>query len=469
MMRRVTIQTGRAIGKSFQRNQFMFCTTKTSGIINTPLTAQVQEATQKIVTEVKDGGPTNAVSKEPEVAQVAAPVEELKPEDFYKAMTQQEIKSGPFIEHQEMIKPDKQSVPEKDHAFVEKKLNWKQQLKVIWEHMKHSLIDVWKDTKILYAILKKNGIQEVNYSMVELKEKRRITMDLFKFMPYTVFLVVPGAELLMPPYVLLFPNSTPSEFLTSAQKGDIRRELDNTQLQGYNNFVRSIPKFGKLLDIDPIHLYESLSNLQNTEGREKDRQLFNASDFESKINSFLAKQNKDQLISRIGLNTLNSQELENLFKMFSRKFVPSYNWVNLAYSIPFRFPCWLLKFIAKQLKDKNAARFTNNIFYKFSFTLDNGPLSVLKKYLILMQLRHHIKHIRAQDRALARNLKELEELDQLHLVEYTNERAIQLEDRDEILNYVKKYWLPLSTRKDISDDLLVWITVLRFQYADIMI
>jgi LETM1 and EF-hand domain-containing protein 1, mitochondrial len=448
----------------------MFCTTKTSGIINTPpLTAQVQEATQKIVTEVQAEVQAKIVAKEPEAAQVATPVEELKPEEFYKAMTQQEIKSGPEIEHQEIIKPDKQSVPEKDHAFVEKKLNWKQQLKVIWEHMKHSLIDVWKDTKILYAILKKNGTQEINYSMVELKEKRTTTMDLFKFMPYTFFLVVPGAELLLPPYVLLFPNSTPSEFLTSAQKGDIRRELDNTQLQGYNNFVRSIPKFGKLLDIDPIHLYESLSNLQNTEGREKDRQLFNASDFESKINSFLAKQNKDQLISRIGLNTLNSQELENLFKMFSRKYVPGYNWVNLGYSIPFKFPCWLLKFIAKQLKHKNAARFTNNIFYKFSFTLDNGPLSVLKKYLILMQLRHHIKHIRAQDRALARNIKELEELDQLHLVEYTNERAIQLEDRDEILNYVKKYWLPLSTRKDISDDLLVWITVLRFQYADIMI
>lgn len=468
-MRRVTIQTGRMIGKSFQRNQFMFCSTKTNTILNTPPNPTVEDPKVNLTAEVKQEPQVKAVIPEPAAATQTEPMEELKPEEFYKAMTQQEIKQGPIIENQGIIKLDKESVPEKDHAFVEKKLNWKQQLKVIWEHMKHSLIDVWKDSKILYGLFKKNGIQEINYSMMELKERRRITMDLYKFTPYTFFLVVPGAELLLPPYVMLFPNSTPSEFLTSAQKGDIRRELETIQQQGYNSFVRSIPKFGKLLDIDPIHLYESLSNLQNTEGREKDRQLFNASDFESKINAFLAKQNKDHLISRVGLNTLNSQELENLFKMFSRKYVPGYNWVNLAYNIPFKYPSMLLKFIAKKLKDKNPGRFTNHIFYKFSFTLDNGPLSVLKKYLILMQLRHHIKHIRAQDRALARNIKELDELDQLHLVDYANERAIQLEDRDEILNYTKKYWLPLSTRKDVSDDLLVWITVLRFQYADILI
>lgn len=469
MMRRVTIQTCRVLGKSFQRNQFMFCTSANSAKLHPSGATTVDESISKTTAEIKQETVTSKVTPEPQVTETVQPIEELKPEDFYKAMTQQEIKSGPIIEPQEMIKPDKQSTPEKDHAFVEKKLTIKQQLKVIWEHMKHSLIDVWKDTKILFGIIKKNGIQEINYSLIELKEKRRITMDLLKFIPYTVFLIVPGAELLLPPYMLLFPNSTPSEFLTSAQKGDIRAELDATQLEGYNNFVRSIPKFGKLLDIDPIHLYESLSNLQNTEGREKDRQLFNASDFESKVNAFLAKSNKDLLIKRCGLDTLNSQELENLFKMFYRKYVPGYNWVNLAYGIPFKFPAWLLKFIAKQLKHPNPGRFTNNIFYKFSFTLDNGPLSVIKKYLILTQLRHHIKHIRAQDRALARNLKELEEMDQLHLVEYANERAIQLEDRDEILNYVKKYWLPLSTRKDVSDDLLVWITVLRFQYADILI
>lgn len=469
MMRRVTIQTGRVIGKSFQRNHFMFCTTKTSAILTNPPNPTVQEVKVNLSSEVKQATEAKPVVKEPEVAATTDNTEELKPEDYYKAMTQQEIKQGPVIENQGIIKLDKETVPEKDHAFVEKKLNWKQQLKVIWEHMKHSLIDVWKDTKILYGIFKRNGIQEVNYSMMELKTRRRITMDLFKFTPYTFFLVVPGAELLLPPYMMLFPNSTPSEFLTSAQKGEIRRELETIQQQGYNNFVRSIPKFGKLLDIDPIHLYESLSNLQNTEGREKDRQLFNASDFESKINAFLAKQNKLQLISRIGLNTLNSQELENLFKMFSRKYVPGCNWVNLAYNIPFKYPSMILKFAAKKLKDKNPGRFTNHIFYKFSFTLDNGPLSVLKKYLILMQLRHHIKHIRIQDRALSRNIKELDELNQLDLVDYANERAIQLEDRDEILNYTKKYWLPLSTRKDVTDDMLVWITVLRFQYADILV
>src|SRR3990167_3151633 len=193
MMRRVTIQTGRMIGKSFQRNQFMFCSTKTNTILNTPPNPTVEDPKVNLTAEVKQEPQAKAVIPEPAAATQTEPMEELKPEEFYKAMTQQEIKQGPIIENQGTIKLDKESVPEKDHAFVEKKLSLMQQLKVIWEHMKHSLIDVWKDSKILYGIFKKNGIQEINYSMMELKERRRITMDLFKFTPYTFFLIVPDA------------------------------------------------------------------------------------------------------------------------------------------------------------------------------------------------------------------------------------------------------------------------------------
>jgi len=37
--------------------------------------------------------------------------------------------------------------------------------------------------------------------------------DLLKFIPFSFFLVIPGAELLLPPYLYLFPNAFPTTYL----------------------------------------------------------------------------------------------------------------------------------------------------------------------------------------------------------------------------------------------------------------
>lgn len=46
-----------------------------------------------------------------------------------------------------------------------------------------------------------------------LSEITRIKKDLLKFIPFSFFLVVPGAELLLPPYLYLFPNAFPTTYL----------------------------------------------------------------------------------------------------------------------------------------------------------------------------------------------------------------------------------------------------------------
>ena len=63
--------------------------------------------------------------------------------------------------------------------------------------------------------------------------------------------------------------------------------------------------------------------------------------------------------------------------------MPGTVWVNLVYGIFFKFPFWTAKMVAKLMKSPRYSRFTNNPFYKFKFTLDNGPLSYLKKQLLV--------------------------------------------------------------------------------------
>lgn len=38
-------------------------------------------------------------------------------------------------------------------------------------------------------------------------------MDVIKFVPFSFFILIPGAEILLPPFLMVFPNSKPSWFM----------------------------------------------------------------------------------------------------------------------------------------------------------------------------------------------------------------------------------------------------------------
>ena len=39
---------------------------------------------------------------------------------------------------------------------------------------------------------------------------RQVKQDVMKFIPFSLFILIPGAELLLPPFLMVFPNSVPS-------------------------------------------------------------------------------------------------------------------------------------------------------------------------------------------------------------------------------------------------------------------
>jgi len=36
-----------------------------------------------------------------------------------------------------------------------------------------------------------------------------------KFVPFSFFILIPGAEILLPPFLVVFPNSVPSQFMSN--------------------------------------------------------------------------------------------------------------------------------------------------------------------------------------------------------------------------------------------------------------
>ena len=393
-----------------------------------------------------------------------------QPEDYYKSrITIQVEKQGAVLENQEEVPHDPAAIiPEKDKAFVTKKTSLKEKVLVAMAQLKESFIEFFKDVRFIWRAFKAKGFRDEQYTLLELRERRRIVFDFIKFIPYSIMIVVPGAELLFPPYILLFPNSTPTKFIPINSLGERTAQLAKKQEEGYNLFVRSLPRFAALLDIDATLLYKSLSNLQSSQGKEKDWQYYQASDIESKLVAFLEKPLSARRPQDFNLAHLTSYELEQLNKVFFYLYIPGYNFLNIAFGL-FKVPFILAKLFARWRRWPNPSRFTDNLLCKFNFKLDFGPLAFFKKHLLLSQLRYHMWQLRRQDRALAKDFSQLAKLEQIHLIEYAKQRGINIDHKEEILDFVQKYWLPLSMRQDIPSDLLIWIAVLRYKYAEILV
>jgi hypothetical protein len=86
--------------------------------------------------------------------------------------------------------------------------------KYIWQQTKYTFVrgfkDIWRDWKWLVNL--RFGKSAAQLTAHDLKERSRIRIDFDKFIPYSLFLVVPFSSLALPLYLYLFPNSVPTTF-----------------------------------------------------------------------------------------------------------------------------------------------------------------------------------------------------------------------------------------------------------------
>lgn len=90
----------------------------------------------------------------------------------------------------------------------------------IWLGLKHvlkGLGKVKKDVGFLIGFQRRQvGTKYTKDDYFERSKVRQVKKDVIKFIPFSAFLIVPGGELFIPPYLMIFPNSMPSQFMDSA-------------------------------------------------------------------------------------------------------------------------------------------------------------------------------------------------------------------------------------------------------------
>lgn len=92
------------------------------------------------------------------------------------------------------------------------KLNqWKDSFKSVLQHYWLGTKLLWADIRISSRLLHKlaNG---KSLSRRERKQLMRTTADIFRLVPFAIFIIVPFMEFLLPVFLKVFPNMLPSTF-----------------------------------------------------------------------------------------------------------------------------------------------------------------------------------------------------------------------------------------------------------------
>jgi hypothetical protein len=107
--------------------------------------------------------------------------------------------------------------------------------------------------------------------------------------------------------------------------------------------------------------------------------------------------------------------------------------------------------------------------FKKKIRMDTGLLGKARGEWLRMQIWNHMRNLRIQDKALYKYPHQLESMPENHLVDIARQRGCDLDEADSIKEYMRKFWLPLSAELEVCDDLLIWISLCRYSFANVIV
>lgn len=240
--------------------------------------------------------------------------------------------------------------------------------------------------------LASRSVQGHPLTLRERKLLIRTTSDIFKIIPFSFFIIIPFAELLLPVFIRIFPNMLPSTFFESS--------YDNATLSRKLKAKQELASF-----FQDVVARRTKVTLQEEDNVEHDRQK-----------ELVAFQEKLQE----GTEFPSAKELLRFSKMFKQDF---------------RF-----------------ANMDTDTLAAMCRMLGLTPMPMHSQ--LALQLRHHVTGLRREDRELL--WEGLDNLSEQELVDYCKARAIRFDASKDNMRTWLGYWLELSSHKDIDISLLLW-------------
>jgi hypothetical protein len=289
--------------------------------------------------------------------------------------------------------------------------------RLMWRDLKEIMSQVKADF-LWYRRITGEKTHNDQYTLAELIKRDRVRTELLKFIPYSIIFGIPGGSLLLPVYMLIFPNSTPDYFMTTEKRALKAEQLASDQKKAVEELKQYLQQWGLLAK------YETALSDPLT------------SDYEAKIYNFLMKERERLLIHK-----LSSAQLELICQSLHMDYLPGYRIPNTVYTGFVKGPFLLAEYIQKKRGSKTYNMITDNFICKFNFTFDSEPLSSFKSWLLRLQIRTQLRHVRDTDLVALKNVSGLEELETADLRRMVHQRGgVSEGDRQQDLDFMNK-WL----------------------------
>ena len=124
----------------------------------------------------------------------------------------------------------------------------------IWDELKkvgQGFKKLWGDFKFYVRFWKRR--YDTKYDSETYSEDiklKQVKSDFIKFIPFSLFIIVPGAELLLPAWLVVFPNSIPSQFLSEEARYKQFKQMTERRTNAAEKLLYILPKYLYSLEKD---------------------------------------------------------------------------------------------------------------------------------------------------------------------------------------------------------------------------
>lgn len=320
------------------------------------------------------------------------------------------------------------------------------------QHLKKSLRDVKNDAKYAYG-LRKEKKSLSNFALIEFVKYKSITYDLIKFLPYSIFLSIPLLEVFLPFYILLFPNSTPSQFYSEKSIGVKNERMTQKQIKGYKTLKK---RLYSVLGQDYVDIKNVFNALK--EDPDNEEMKLKLMELDKNLQNKLVNEWQANYSKKLSYNALAIEEKEALLKLFYSEYISGVYVINQIYNTPFYIYNFASRWGSYEKTKINATRWKLNFF----------PITLVKSLSFKIQLYNHMRRLKQEDTLLFKNPEaSLEECTSLELFDLARRRGLKIQSDTDIKNFLRSQW---SFHSQITDtNLKIWTILLRHEYADFLI
>ncbi|PLW46356.1 hypothetical protein PCASD_05443 [Puccinia coronata f. sp. avenae] len=198
-------------------------------------------------------------------------------------------------------------------------------LQKIWKGVKEEASHYWHGTKLLGKEIRLSAKYQLKLlkgkklTRRERRQLKRTTTDLLRLIPFSVFLIVPFMELLLPVALKLFPNMLPSTFQNESKELEKKRKLLKVRLEMAKFLQETIKETGMNKKLNETEEFkEFFRKLRNTGEKPSIEDVVKvAKFFEDDLT--LDNLSRPQLISMCRYMNINAFGTDNFLRYTIRK------------------------------------------------------------------------------------------------------------------------------------------------------